>query len=358
MILFSQIIAQYKPALMNQFHDQLLPSHFQALNALADCRTQDSLLMKARCESCLYEAYFPHSCGHRFCPHCQHHECQRWIERQREKLVPVDYFMVTVTLPSQLRSLAWENQKLIYSLLFQLGWETLKQFGLNDSALKGLIGATAILHTNTRSLDYHPHVHFVIPAGALDKKHQLWRKKEGKYLFKQESLAKVFYGKWIDAMKHHNLVVKKTIPKRWIASVKHVGSGDKALTYLGKYLYRGVLPEKNILSNENGIITFSYVDNQKNYQTRSLTGVKFLRLLLQHVLPRGFRRARDYGILHPNCKRAVRLIQLVLRKLVPKKFEQVSPRSQFTCCECGALMNIVDVRIPRNQITQTIIGVT
>jgi len=109
MIPFSQIIAQYKPALMNQYQDQLLPSHFHALNALADCRTQDSMLMKARCESCLYETYFLHSCGHRFCPHCQHHECQQWIERQRQKRTPVDYFMVTVTLPSQLRPLAWNN---------------------------------------------------------------------------------------------------------------------------------------------------------------------------------------------------------------------------------------------------------
>lgn len=356
MILLSQIISDYKDELLDQYSGRLLPSHFKAINLMQNCRTDDSLMMKARCSECQHEDYFPHSCGHRFCPHCQHYESQQWIERQRKKLLPVDYFMVTFTLPEQLRPVAWSNQSLIYDLLIKLAWQTLKTFGLNDKQLHGLIGATAVLHTNTRSLDYHPHVHFVIPAGALDKKQNLWRKNKNTYLFNQDNLAKVYYGKWITALKEEKLLVERTVPDNWVVKCTYVGKGDQAITYLGKYLYRGVLPEKNIIRNENGIVTFCYWDNKGDYHTRSLPGAKFLWLLLKHVLPRGFRRARDYGILHPNCKRLVNLLHLILKYIPPVKANTTSQRAQFHCPKCGGLMDIVDVRIPKKNMTPAVIG--
>lgn len=358
MILLSQIISDYKQKLLDQYGTQLLPSHLQAVNALQNCRTDESLMMKARCSECRHEEYFPHSCGHRFCPHCQHHESQQWIERQREKLLPVDYFMVTFTLPKQLRPVAWLNQKRVYDLLIKLAWLTLKSFGLNDKTLNGIIGATAVLHTNTRSLNYHPHVHFVIPAGALDKKQNLWRKNKSGYLFNQNNLAKVYYGKWIDALKKEPLSVEKTIPDNWVVKCTYVGQGDQAITYLGKYLYRGVLPEKNIIQNEKGMVTFGYWDNKGEYCTRSLPGVKFLWLLLKHVLPRGFRRARDYGILHPNYKRAINLLHLILKYIPPTKIKTTPQSAQFHCALCGGPMDIVDVRIPKKQLAPLNIGVT
>ena len=163
--------------------------------------------MIAACPDCGQREIIPHSCGNRHCPHCQHHEGQEWIERQRAKLLPVDYYLVTFTLPWQLRRLVWQHQRISYDLLLKLGWEVLKTFGLNDSKLKGAIGAHAILHTHSRRLDYHPHAHFVVPAGALDRKHRLWRKKRGNYLFNHEALATVFRAKWIEAMKKAKLKV-------------------------------------------------------------------------------------------------------------------------------------------------------
>ena len=357
-MLLSEIIEEYKGELLDRYSAQLLPSHFNALNAMKDCRTQESLLMKARCGECQYEAYYPHSCGHRFCPHCQHHESQQWIERQRAKLLPIDYFMITFTLPAQLRPMARLNQKVVYSLLFTLAWETLKRFGLNDGALKGLIGATAVLHTHSRALNFHPHVHFIIPAGAIDKKHNLWREKNEHYLFNHKNLATVFRAKWIEALKTEELRVDQTIPDKWVVDCQHVGRGDKALTYLGKYLYRGVLPEKNIIRNVDGEVTFCYTDNNNVYQTRKLAGADFLWLLLQHVLPRGFRRARDFGFLHANCKRVINLLHLICKFVVPKRPDIKSQRAQFCCAKCGGSMNIVDVRIPRNKAFSAIVAVT
>lgn len=349
MIALSDLIGEYQQDLLASHGHELLPSHHKALSAMALCRTSGSLLMMAECEQCQHKAFFPHSCGHRHCPHCQHFDCQQWLERQRAKLLPVDYFMITFTLPAQLRPMAWLNQKIVYSLLFALAWETLKTFGLNDPKLMGKIGATAVLHTNTRALDFHPHVHFIVPAGAVNTKHTLWREKVGEFLFHEGNLAKVFHAKWIEAIKQSDLSVKETIPSQWVVDCQYVGHGDKALTYLGKYLYRGVLPEKNIIQNQDGQVTFCYQDNKGVQKTRKLPGGEFLWLLMKHVLPRGFRRARDYGFLHGNCKRMIRFLRYVLRCFSPPKCsDESSIRATFSCEKCGSAMRIIATRLNPN----------
>jgi hypothetical protein len=343
MILLSKLIEWFLPSLREKHGDRLLPSHEQALDAMGNCRTENSPVMVVECTDCGNKEVIPHSCGHRSCPHCQHYESQQWLERQRAKLLPVSYFMVTFTLPRQLRGLLFYNQQLGYDLLMRLAWQTLREFGLNDKQLHGILGATAVLHTHARSLDFHPHVHFIVPAGALDPKQRLWRKKRGKYLFREKNLAKVFRAKWFAAMAEVGLQVRPTLPEEWVVDCKYVGRGEKALTYLGKYLYRGVLREKDILSCENGQVTFRYTDNQGHVKTRTLPGADFLWLLLQHVLPKGFRRARDYGLLHANSKP---LIQL-LRWIFPRPFERPYKKSQrppIRCPACGGVMQIITTR--------------
>ena len=242
--------------------------------------------------------------------------------------------MVTFTVPAQLRSLLWHHQRTGYDLLLKLGWQTLQSFGLNDKHLQGQIGAHAVLHTHSRRRDFHPHVHFIVPAGALNPEQRLWRSKKGKYLFRQGNLAKVFRAKWLQAMKEQGINVKATLPEDWVAHCKHVGAGDKALTYLGKYLYRGVLQEKDIVSCRDGMVTFRYTKNTGEVTTRTLPGADFLLLLLQHVLPRGFRRTRTYGFLHANSKKFIRLLQYLFRcRLVPpgKNFK----KQPIVCKSCG-----------------------
>ena len=344
MILLSHLISEFADALRVRFAPRLLPGHERALTAMQQCRTEHSPVLVVRCAACGQVETLPHSCGHRNCPHCQHHEGQQWLERQRAKLLPVDYFMVTFTLPRQLRPLAWQHQRLIYDLLLKLGWQTLSDFGLNDPRLKGKIGAHAVLHTHSRRLDFHPHVHFIIPAGALDTKHRLWRRKNGTYLFHEGNLAKVFRAKWFQALKDEGLKVCSTIPKDWVVDCQHVGRGDQALTYLGKYLYRGVLQEKDILSCNNGEVTFRYTDNTGKSKTRTLDGPAFLWLLLQHVLPKGFRRARDYGFLHSNSKPLIQLLQYLFH-CVAHPPPQKRPKPPIPCKACGGIMEIIATRI-------------
>ena len=346
MITLASIIEQYEPAFLKTYQGKILPSQLKALQALKNCRTEYSPMMRVSCSDCDHQVLVPHSCGHRHCPHCQHHESQQWIEQQVQKQVLAQYFMITFTLPKEFRSLAWQHQKVVYNLIFQCAWETLQTFSLTDKDLKGIPGVVAVLHTHSRALDFHPHVHTVMPAAAIDKVNRLWRKKQGKYLFNHKALAKVFRAKILAGLVKLGISLPVSYPEEWVVDCKSVGSGNKALVYLGRYLYRGVIREKDILLCQDGKVTFRYIDSDTGRpQIRKVTAVKFLWLVLQHVLPRGFRRARNYGFLHPNSKTLIKLIQLLLNFDPKRWLPQRKPRPQIRCQCCGGLMMIVATRI-------------
>ena len=169
------IIEQYKPLFIEKYGDSLLPSQWRAIHAMQRCRTSDSGELYLQCTQCEQSHWHPLSCGHRSCPLCQNHEVNQWLDRQQKKLLPVEYFMVTFTLPCQLRTLAWQNQKALYTLFFACVASTLKDFGLNPKNLGADMGMTAVLHTHNRKLDYHPHIHVVVPGGGIDKKRKQWK---------------------------------------------------------------------------------------------------------------------------------------------------------------------------------------
>jgi len=272
------------------------------------------------------------------------------LERQLQKQVPANYFLVTFTLPAQLRPLAWRQQRVIYDALIQCAWETLKTFSLNDKQLNGLPGAIAVLHTHARNLDYHPHVHIVIPAAAIDTKQKLWRtkrfNKKRNYLFNHTALAKVFRAKMLDVLSTHAITSPPALPAKWVVDCKAVGSGEKALTYLGRYLYRGVLPEKNIIDVDHDTVTYRYQDSAtKKWIYKTLPGTEFLWRLLQHVLPRRFRRTRNYGFLHPNSKRMIQLIQQRFNIDHNRQRPHQRQRPKLTCPCCGGEMTFIAFRI-------------
>ena len=250
--------------------------------------------------------------------------------------------MITFTLPAQFRALASQHQRVMYELIIQSAWATVNTFSQNDRKLRGTAGAVTVLHTHSRRLDFHPHVHLLMPAAAFDQKRRRWRNKEGGYLFDHKALAKVFRAKVLAGIKQAGLMLPNRYPTAWVVDCKSVGTGEKALVYLGRYLYRGVIQEQNILSFSHGRVTFRYLNSDtKQFETRTLSGVEFLSLILQHVLPRGFRRARNFGFLHPNSK-LVRLVQLLKRVVVLPP--QVRPTVRCSCC--GGKMKIVRTRIP------------
>ncbi len=339
------ILDQYQALLKQRDANRLLPSMFRAINALLCCRTPAAGVFRLQCGDCDQQALQPRSCGHRSCVQCQHHETSRWLDRQFAKLLPVEYFMVTLTLPYELRSLAWRHQKTVYSMLFDCAASTLKDFGLNPGNLGADIGMTGVLHTHSRRLAYHPHCHFVVPGGGIHWRRRQWIKLKGKYLFNEFALAKVFRARCLQALNQSGLVIPGGVPSKWVVDCRHVGKGKPALKYLARYLYRGVINERDIVSNKDGVVTFRYVDGETGKTCfRSLKGEDFCWLVLQHVLPKGFRRVRDYGFLHGNAKTKLRLVQRVLCVMVELTVPR--PRPVFKCPRCQAPMTIVGFIAP------------
>lgn len=339
MIDLADIINQYHSEFFSKYKDKISPQQQWALSSIANCQKSSHLEMVLKCNDCGAYETRPHSCGNRNCPKCQQHDTNLWLDRQCEKLLPTCYYLITFTLPAQLRSLAYRHQKQIYNLMFACVEQTLKEFAAKAKNFGGDIGFTSVLHTASRKNDYHPHIHVLIPGGAVNKKMNLWKKKKTKYLFNPDHLSKVFGAKFRNSIYEQGFKFP-TLPKNWVVDVRRVGSGEPTLKYLAKYLYRGPISEKQIISNKYGQVTFRYKDSvTKKTMYRTLSGADFLMLILKHVLPKGFRRSRDYGFLHPNAKKTLLKLQLFFHVKLKKKEDR--QRSGFNCKQCGASMRII-----------------
>jgi hypothetical protein len=338
------ISRHYRSRFKTRYGASTTLDQWSALNAILGCRTAQYGQINLSCTHCAQQSCSYLSCGHRACNQCQNHCATQWLERQQKKLLPVDYFMVTFTLPYELRALAQAHQTQLYTCLFQCAVSTLKDFGLNEKGFAAELAMTAVLHTHTRRLDYHPHVHIIVPGGGVNAARNEWKDIQGKYLFNGRKLARVFRGRMLAAMAESGLKPPAT-PKPWITQCQHVGRGLSALKYLSRYLYRGVISNKNIIHDDGTFVTFQYQESQtKAIKTRRLRGEDFIALVLQHTLPKGFRRARDYGFLHGNAKRLLHIVQWVLRVVIPILPERLRPK--FICSQCHEPMSIMGFTRP------------
>ncbi len=339
------LIERYDARFRARYGARLNNEQRQALFALRHCRSEQYGEILFGCSRCEQQQACFRSCGHRLCPHCQHHETARWLERQMQKLVPVDYYMATFTLPAQLRPLAWRHQTVVYNTLLACAASTLKDFGRNSAKLGGELGLIAVLHTHARNRNYHPHVHVVVPGGCVNRQRRQWKKLKGKYLFNAFALSEVFWGRLLDALTRAGLTLPRALPEECVVHCDHVGRGKEALQYLSRYLYRGVIREKDIVADDGENVTFRYTDSNTGKDAyRTLKGEDFLWLLLKHVLPTGFRRVRDYGFLNGNAKRTLILVQYLLAVII----EAYTPRARPTmmCSHCKAPMHLVGFRRP------------
>lgn len=333
------IIDRYRDDYEKRYARSITQPQHRALNAILACRGGRYGKMKLDCQQCGFECELNHSCGHRFCHRCQHHDTALWLERQTQKLLPCDYFLVTFTLPRQLRSLAYQHQSVMYAHLFQCAVSTLKDFIANDKHLKAEAGMTAVLHTHSRRLNFHPHIHIVIPAGGLNSKRRCWINQRKRFLFPQRNLAKVFRARLLEVVRLSGLSIPSGVPKKWVVDCQHVGQGLTALKYLSRYLYRGVISEDNIISDDGNHVTFKYLCSQtRNWKKRTLAGADFLRLLFRHVLPKGLHRVRDFGFLHGNARLKLKRIQLVLKVSLPPVIPLQRP--SLLCKHCKHPMHV------------------
>ena len=248
-----QIVHHHRDRFLARYGQRLTADQWSAFNAIAGCRQGQYGELALGCTACPHRDAVLRSCGHRTCNQCQNHSTEAWLDRQRLKQLPVNYYLVTFTLPYELRSLAKTHPRTVYNLLIQCAVATLKTFGLNKKGFEAELGLCAVLHTHTRRLDYHPHVHVVVPGGGIHRARREWRKLRGDYLFNGRALAAGFRGALLKALDEAGLHPGAT-PKKWIAQCQKVGRGEPALQYLSRYLYRGVIGNQHILDDDGRMI--------------------------------------------------------------------------------------------------------
>jgi hypothetical protein len=305
--ILGEISRKAGPALLDELGASILPSQRRALHDFAACRTPALGGHVYTCTSCHRIEYSYHSCRNRHCPQCQHGRGEAWIAAQRDRILPCDYYLLTFTLPALLRDTAWQHQRIVYDALMRAAAEATQKLLLDPRYLGAVPGMISVLHTWTRDLRYHPHVHMLVTAGGLSPDGTAWHAPaRSRFLVPGRVLSAVFRGKMRDHLAREGLTA--TLPRRvwrsdWVVHVKHAGDGHRVIDYLGRYLFRAPIPESRIESFRDGRVTFRYQDHKTRVMKRcTLRDTSFLQRLLQHVLPRGFTRVRHYGCLSASSR--------------------------------------------------------
>jgi hypothetical protein len=250
MTTLGEIVRRYAAQYCAQQGDQLLPSQQAALSAIAQCRTASLGGHVYSCPDCGTVRYSYHSCRNRHCPLCGQGDAQRWLEQQHELLLPVPYFLITFTLPSELRTLAYRHQRQIYTLFFRASASALQQLAADPRFVGGKLGRLGVLQTWTRDLRYHPHIHYLVPAIGLASDGRLCRPRKAAFLVPVQALAVLFRAKLRVALRQTAYTTE--IPaavwtQPWVVDCREVGSGGAALKYLAPYIFRVALSNNRIV---------------------------------------------------------------------------------------------------------------
>jgi len=283
----------------------LLPSQQRALHDIVACRTAALGGHVRACDHCDTRQYSYHSCRNRHCPKCHGDQTRRWLDRQRARLLPCAYFLLTFTLPAELRALARAHQPLIYGLLMTAAAAALVKLTADPRYLGARPGMLAVLHTWTRALLYHPHVHLLVTAGGLRGHDQTWvPSTRAAFLVPGRALSRLFRAKVRTGLRKAGLL-DPTPPavwrKEWVVHVQHAGTGEKVLDYLARYVFRIAIVNSRLEHFDDGHVTFRYRDGRTRATKRcTLDAVAFIGRFLQHVLPQGFSKVRHYGLFSPS----------------------------------------------------------
>ena len=317
MVTLAEIFRQHGTAYRANNRDSLLPSQLRVMWCIENCRTATLGGHVYECPTCNECIYSYHSCQNRHCNLCQSHKAQEWIEEAKAKMqLPTDYYLVTFTLPQELRDLCYRNQKEMYDLLFRSASGALQELARDPRFVGGQIGVIGVLHTWTRDLRYHPHLHFLVPAGGLDFTQELWHRAKNHMLVHVKPLMLIFRAKIRDGMKKLGLysqVDKQAWGKDWSVNSKSVGYGEKAFEYMADYLFRVGISNGRIIKCEDGVVTFWYKDSKtKRRVVCALDVDEFISRFLKHVLPKGFVKVRYYGFYAPGARAKLALVRELL----------------------------------------------
>ena len=318
--------------ILDQYGDEYLRNHtvtpqqYKAIMAIRDCRTSALGGHVDECDDCGYSKNSYNSCKNRNCPKCQTFAKEKWIDARKEDLLDVPYFHVVFTIPEELNMIGYQNQKIVYKILFDAVAETLSELAADPEYLGAQIGFTQILHTWGQNLMLHQHTHVIVPAGGVSR--------DGKFVISSKDffipvrvLSSMFRGKFLYMLKkkykdlefygsveeYNNeeiflALINDMYKKGWIVYCKKTFTSPEAvIEYLGRYTHRVALSNNRIVSIENGNVTFKWLDYRDNKEKiMTITAEEFIRRFLMHVLPKRFMKIRHYGLL-ANCNRNTKL---------------------------------------------------
>jgi len=353
MTTMADIMNSYGQAYIIQFEDDILPSHKRTINDIIQCRTRALGGHVYECPDHHEFDYKYHSCYNRHCPQCQNDQATQWLSNEQHRLINVPYFLLGFTVPGQLRPFVRSHQKLFYTLLFSQSWRAMSTLANNPKWLGGSIGALGVLHTWTKTLTYHPHVHYLVPAGAISDDKTVWIKPAKKFFLPVKGVSRVFRAMMRDALKQLAPELFQQIPsivwrKNWVVHCKAVGNGKAVLKYFAPYVFRVAISNKRILKLDKNRVTFAYKESDtKQWKTMSLHVFEFIRRFLQHVLPRGFKKVRHFGYLGSRNKPLLALLQYVFGTVEVEPVAEPDPESRIPRCSvCGKPMILIEI-VPR-----------
>ena len=343
----------------------------RTLSALSKCRTSALGGHIDGCTNCGSLRISYNSCRNRHCPKCQGNEREQWIQAREKELLPVAYFHVVFTLPSELNILCIQQPRVMYSTLFDAAWDTINTFAKDEKHLGATTGMISILHTWGQQLTLHPHLHCIIPGGGLTKDKK-WKtcKTKGNYLFPVKAMSVVFRAKYMYHLRKnvvaHNqkyinekskqIVLPQNIlnacfKKKWVVFEKKSFSGvSSVVEYLGRYTHKVAISNHRITDIDyvNNMLTFNYKDYKANGIKKQLTlpCMEFVRRFSLHILPKAFVRIRHYGILSSTAK--TKAIECIRKQLPEKKIKIIKTKAapynplQCKCCKKEAMIRILD----------------
>ena len=349
------------PAYRTQFGNRMLPSHLRAMQDIARCRTETLGGQVYPGETCQAYHYSDHSCKNRHGPKCQHDQAEQGLEDHKSLLRPVPHFMVTLTLPDELRALARHPQKTLYHLRLRRSAEALQELALAPRFIGGRIGMVGVLPTWTRALHYQPHVQYIVAGGGLSPQGS-WLPSRQVFLVHVKPLSVLFRAKF-RAQLHKTelfpLVDERAWSKDWVVHCEPIGSGEDAFRYLAPYIVRVAISNNRIITLEDGQVTFQDKDSATDHTTAStVTAEECIRRFLQHVLPDRFIKVCYDGFLSPGNRHVLAKVSTVLGASTvettttgqhPDGTEPTHAREGPRCPQCGSIVILVETLRPRSR---------
>lgn len=311
----SDILREYSP--MYQNSHRLCVSQQKAYKAIVDCRTSALGSHRSTCDSCGYNRVSYNSCRNRHCPKCQYIKQLLWVDKLKSRLLPTRYFHIVFTVPEFLNRLFYINQRKCYDMLFKSAANALRKAASNPSFLGVESGCVTVLHTWGQSLNYHPHIHMLVPAGGIDADGQEWIASSKKFFVPVSAISKIFRGTFypflIKALekeelqvpdqdacmyKDHHALKRRLYEKLWHVHIKKTFKGaGQVVSYLGRYTHRVAISNSRLISLAEGIVKFRWKDyRDQRWKIMELRATCFIQRFLQHILPCGYYKIRYYGI--------------------------------------------------------------